>query len=148
MNILFGIGNCGRNDDGLGWAFLDRLQQEIEFPGQVEYRYQLQIEDAELISHSETVVIVDAYKGDLPNGIQWKSCKPSADVGFTSHALSPSSVLFLCQDLYGKSPIANLLLIQGQSWDLRIGLSSGAQRNLDLALQFFRDMRGQSQVPE
>jgi len=139
LSILFGIGNSGRNDDGLGWAFLDRIQQEMEFLGQLEYRYQLQVEDAELISRADRVIFVDSYQGDLPGGFQWQPCETSNDVEFTSHVLPPGSVLYLCQDLYGKSPRADLLLIQGQSWGLKMGMSPEAERNLDSALRFFRN---------
>ena len=36
--VIFGIGNEGRSDDGLGWAFLDRLQTETKFDGQLEWK--------------------------------------------------------------------------------------------------------------
>jgi len=75
--VIFGIGNCGRGDDGLGWAFLDRIQQEPGFRGLIEYRYQLQPEDAALISRAERVLFVDSYRGDLRGGFQFKPCKAS-----------------------------------------------------------------------
>jgi Ni,Fe-hydrogenase maturation factor len=65
--IVLGIGNTGRQDDGLGWLFLDRLK-EAGFEGAMEYRYQLQVEDAELISRYSQVIFVDASKTDLSNG--------------------------------------------------------------------------------
>jgi hydrogenase maturation protease len=136
--ILFGIGNSGRNDDGLGWAFLDRIQQESDFPGQLEYRYQLQVEDAELISRAEHVIFVDSYKGALAGGFQWKSCETLPGFEFTSHILPPGAILYLCQDLYDKLPRADLLLIQGESWELQTGLSPDAERNLDHAVRFLK----------
>ena len=52
--IIIGVGNSGRQDDGLGWAFLDEIKRK--FPGiKIEYKYQLQIEDADLISSYDTV---------------------------------------------------------------------------------------------
>jgi Ni,Fe-hydrogenase maturation factor len=59
--IILGIGNNGRQDDGLGWLFLDSLK-DLESKLTLEYRYQLQIEDAELISNYKTVIFVDASK--------------------------------------------------------------------------------------
>jgi len=137
--ILFGIGNSGRGDDGLGWAFLDRIQQESEFRGQIEYRYQLQVEDAALVSRAERVIFIDSHKGELPGGFQWKPCMPSKDFEFTSHVLPPRAVMYFCEDLYGKSPRADVLMIQGSSWDLRIGMSSEAKLHLDKALRFFKE---------
>jgi hydrogenase maturation protease len=136
--LLVGIGNCGRSDDGLGWAFLDRIQQETAFDGRVEYRYQLQVEDAALIGDVEQVIFIDSYRGDLPNGFQLTRCEPLKEFAFTTHVLEPGAVLSLCRDLYGKSPRSDTLMIQGTSWDLHIGMSSEAERHLENALQFFR----------
>jgi hypothetical protein len=58
---------------------------------------------------------------------------------FTSHALSASAVLFLCQDLFGKAPRADLLLIQGTSWGLKTAITPEADARLNQALLFFRD---------
>ena len=135
--LLVGIGNSGRSDDGLGWAFLDRIQQEAVFGGRVEYRYQLQVEDAALISDVEHVIFIDSYHGELPNGFQLTRCEPSREFAFTTHVLPPGAVLSLCQDLYGRVPRADALMIQGTSWDLRIGMSPEAERRLENALQFF-----------
>jgi hydrogenase maturation protease len=134
--MLIGIGNDGRSDDGLGWAFLKAIEQDENFRGPVVYRYQLQIEDAELISHAQHVVFVDACHHDLPNGYRWQTCEPAHEVEYTSHQLSPQTVLFLCQQLYEEAPRANLLLIEGCSWDLHIGLSATAKSNLNEALRF------------
>ncbi len=135
--LLFGIGNCGRSDDGLGWAFLDRIQQEAEFPGQVEYRYQLQVEDAAMVSRADRVIFVDSYQGALPGGFQWAPCNPSREFEFTSHVLAPSAVMYLCQDLYGRVPPAELLLIQGDCWDLDTRMSDTARQRLEHALDSF-----------
>jgi len=135
--LLIGIGNSGRSDDGLGWAFLDRIQQGAAFGGRVEYRYQLQVEDAALISDMEHVIFVDSYRGELPNGFQLTRCEPLREFAFTTHVLPPGAVLFLCRDLYGRAPRADALMIQGTSWDLHIGMSPEAERRLEDALQFF-----------
>ena len=136
--LVFGIGNSGRSDDGLGWAFLDRLQKETALGGQLEYRYQLQVEDAALISGVDRVIFIDSYRGDLPNGFQWTPCEPMKEFAFTTHVLPPGAVLSLCRDLYGKSPRADTLMVQGACWDLQIGMSPEAERHLENALQFFR----------
>ncbi len=135
--LLIGIGNSGRSDDGLGWAFLDRIQQEAVFDGRVEYRYQLQVEDAALIKDEEHVIFVDSYRGELPNGFQLTRCEPLSELAFTTHVLPPGAVLSLCRDLYGRAPRADALMIQGTCWDLRIGMSPEAERCLENALRFF-----------
>lgn len=138
-SLLFGIGNSGRCDDGLGWAFLDRIRLETAFSGRLEYRYQLQVEDAALISSAQHVVFVDSWQGQLPGGFHWQPCTPAADFEFTTHALSPQAVMHLCRDLYRKTPRAHLLTIQGSCWDLGTGLSPAAEGCLEEALRFFRE---------
>ena len=141
--LLIGIGNSGRSDDGLGWAFLDRIQQEAAFDGRVEYRYQLQVEDAALISDVGHVIFIDSYNGELPNGFQLTRCEPLCEFAFTTHVLPPGAVLSICRDLYGRAPRADALMIQGTSWDLHIGMSPEAERRLEDALRFFEShLRG------
>ena len=72
-------------------------------------------------------------------GLQFVPCNAEVGFEFTSHELSPGAVLFLCSDLYGQLPRADLLMIQGSCWDLRIGLSVDAERNLDHAIRFFKE---------
>lgn len=136
--VVFGIGNSGRSDDGLGWAFLDSIQLESAFRGQAEYRYQLQVEDAAQVSKAERVIFVDAYKGDLSGGFRWAPCKPTEEFEFTTHVLPPRAIMHYCHDLYGKSPRADILMIQGYDWDLHTGLSAQARENLEQALKFFK----------
>ena len=140
--LVFGIGNSGRSDDGLGWAFLDRLRSLDEFRGRAEYRYQLQVEDAALVADAAQVVFVDAFHGDLPGGIAWETCEPSADFQFSTHALPPRAVMSLCEDLYPRTPPAFVLKISGVAWELQTGLSTKAEANLERALDAFRGSLG------
>ncbi len=137
--IIFGIGNSGRSDDGLGWAFLDKIEQTGEFEGELIYRYQLQIEDAELIRNAKQVIFVDAHQGKLDNGFEWRDCVPSNTYSFTSHELAPEAILFLCQDLYEVLPPTKVLVLEGQNWDLNIGMSTSAINNLDAAFEDFHN---------
>lgn len=132
--LLLGIGNCGRGDDGLGWAFLDRARRRPGFAARAEYRYQLQVEDAALAAAFEHVVFVDASREDLPGGFRRAPCAPRPATEFTSHALAPSAVLHYCRQLYGAAPRAELLALQGYRWELHEGLSDRAAANLAAAL--------------
>ncbi len=134
--IIIGIGNCGRADDGLGWAFLDRIGNS-GLTSRIEYRYQLNIEDAELISGYRTVLFVDASISPEVNDYCLSEVVPRAANSFTSHALEPEVVLHLSQSLYGRSPAVLLLEIKGAEWGLREGLSGEAKLHLDRALNAF-----------
>ena len=132
--IIFGIGNSGRQDDGLGWAFLDLLKKNEFEKASVEYKYQLQIEDAELIGKYDTVIFVDASKNDLINGYNFDACKASNKYSFSTHALVPETILYLSHHLYDHRPDAYILAIQGYEWELKNGLTKMAVENLNKAV--------------
>ncbi len=136
--LLLAIGNSGRQDDGLGWAFADALERMGTFPGTIEYRYQLQVEDAALLTAFDQVVFVDACREILPHGFDWRPQPPAPVFHFTTHALPPDAVLFLCRQLYGYLPTAHILLIGGFAWELATGLTPAAREHLDEALVFFQ----------
>jgi hydrogenase maturation protease len=137
--IILGIGNIGRQDDGLGWLFLDFLKEEGTANTDIEYRYQLQIEDAELICHYNKVIFVDATKNNTTNGFSFEVCKPSGKFSFSTHALVPETILFLANKLYQHNPKAFVLGIQGYQWNLKNGLTIKANYNFDKAKAYFNE---------
>ncbi len=137
--LLFGIGNCGRADDGLGWAFLDSIKSYLPHNYDFEYRYQLQIEDAELAIQYQTVIFIDAHKGLFDEGFIWKECFPKATESFTSHELDPETVLYLAKSIYNQLPQSYSLGISGENFELEIGLTKKAKENLCNALGFFNE---------
>ncbi len=138
--LLLAIGNSARSDDGLAWAFLDQLKALNYFRGKTNYCYQLQIEDAEMISRYPRVIFVDACEGKHCNGFTWEATDALNDFSFTTHALTPGAVLYLCQELYQKTPEAFTLKIKGHDWELKTGLSNQAKESLTKALVFFEEM--------
>ena len=136
--IILGIGNNGRQDDGLGWMFLDFLEEQNSNID-IEYRYQLQIEDADLISNYDTVIFVDATKEETEEGFYLKPCHPSEKYSFSTHALAPETVLYLSHKLYDHNPDASIFAIQGYDWELKMGLSEKGTVNLEKAKKYFKD---------
>lgn len=143
--LLIGIGNPGRGDDGLGPALVERLAGAapesipegaiIALPdgAAAVWKYQLNIEDASLISDYDRVLFADASGSAAPvlGTAALEPLQPAASITFTSHELSPASVLALGQDLFGRSPAAWLLAMAGSSWELGQGLSNSALAALD-----------------
>jgi hydrogenase maturation protease len=134
--LLLAIGNDGRQDDGLGWAFGQAMEASEIFRGDIVYRYQLQVEDALLIADQPTVVFVDACREELPAGFDLTPLHPAADFGVTTHQLSPATVLSLAKQLYNAHPQAYLLKIMGVEWGLKRGLSERGRQCLNQALVF------------
>jgi hydrogenase maturation protease len=132
--LIIGIGNNTRQDDGLGWSFLDALKKEGFNTNNLLYKYQLMVEDAELIANYEVVIFVDAFKNHLENGFSIEKLKPAPKFEFTTHTVPPSQLLCLCKDIYKKEPNAFVLKIQGYQWEYQINLSDKANLNLQKAL--------------
>lgn len=136
--FIYGIGNIGRQDDGLGWAFIEALEDSLPPHVETFRNYQLNIEDAEMISHHAQVLFVDATKSEEVTTYRCRPVQPHASISFTSHYLSMESVLALCQNIYHKTPATHVIEIRGYAWELQQGLTEQAQQNLQQAVEFFK----------
>jgi hydrogenase maturation protease len=136
-SLIYGIGNDGRQDDGLGWAFIDRLEQIRPRPHACLRRtYQLSLEDADLISRYSQVLFVDATKDPAVESFSLSRPQPKLDFSFTSHAISVPAILATTRQCFEHVPDAYLLAIRGYEWELQQGLTSPAQHNLSQSLEF------------
>jgi hydrogenase maturation protease len=133
--LVYGYGNPGRRDDGLGIAFSQAIEN-AGFPDcTVEQNYQLNAEEALLIADFPLVLFADA--SHTPEHFSLSRIKPAIEIGFTTHAMEPSSVVGLCHELYAKEPECYLLEIRGHEWAMKEGLGATAESNLKLALDAF-----------
>ncbi len=133
--FVYGFGNPGRQDDGLGPAIIKKLEDE-NIPGiATDCNYQLNIEDADNISGSDVVIFVDASI-DADEPFSFSKIEPSAEITFTTHSMSPESVLALCMDIHNRAPEAYVMAIRGYEWEFLEGLSSKAMYNFNEAYQF------------
>ncbi len=136
--LIIGIGNNTRQDDGLGWCFLENLEKKGYNEDNLLYKYQLMVEDAELIAEYETVIFVDACKTELKNGFEIERIYPAEQVAFSTHEVPPNQILNLCENIYNKKPKAFMIKIQGYVWDIEIGLSKKATENLTKTITNFK----------
>lgn len=157
--LIIGIGNPGRGDDGLGPALAARMAGAapgtipegavIGIPGRTAsaiWKYQLNIEDAHLVKDFDVVVFADAStEGAGP--VTLDEIAPAAAIAFTTHEMSPSAVLALGEELYGRMPRGYLLAMRGYSWELADGLSEAAANNLEDALERFREFLNSPPLP-
>jgi hydrogenase maturation protease len=136
--LIYGYGNPGRQDDGLGPALVERLEDE-RIPGvATDTNYQLQIEDAVAVSESDAVIFVDATEsGGAP--FTFTELEPSDNVAFTTHSVSPGSVLAICRDVYRKEVKAYVLAIRGYGWEFMEQMTPVAEKNLEEAYRFLRN---------
>lgn len=131
--LVIGIGNLAREDDGLGWAFLDRLEQR-RFRGELVRAYQLQLEDADLVSRADRVLVVDSTTDPAVSTYALTTPEPRLEVAFTSHALTIPTVLEVCRQCFGVLPATRVLALRGHSFDLVEGLTPAGTRSLEAAL--------------
>ncbi len=141
--LLYGFGNPGRQDDGLGIKLTEKIENwagsQSLLKIQVDTNYQLNIEDAETISNYDCVIFADASQEEIES-FEYTDIDPSeARVEFTMHAVSPAYILYLCNHLFHKNPRASLLHIKGYLWDFKEGLSGQAAKNLERAFSFLKN---------
>ncbi len=139
--LIYGYGNPGRQDDGLGNEMVNLIQSWIDEHKlgcmTTDSNYQLNIEDAEKISEWDIVVFVDATKEEDVHEFTFKEVEASdAKVEFTMHAVSPSYVLHLSDKLFNKAPETYVLGIRGYEWELKEGLTANATLNMEQAFQY------------
>jgi hydrogenase maturation protease len=136
-SLIYGIGNVGRQDDGLGWAFIDQLEVRRCAPrADLRRTYQLNLEDADLIGRFARVLFVDATKDPAVSSFVLTRPDPKLDFSFTSHAISVPSIL-AAANCFGYVPEVYLLAIRGYEWELQMGLTEPAEHNLSDSLAFF-----------
>jgi len=133
--LVYGYGNPGRQDDGLGEALVSMLEQAQLPDVDTDSNYQLNIEDAYTISEYDAVVFVDATLED-EGPFTFRAVDPALEITFTSHAMAPESVIALCEETGLPCPPSFILAIRGHEWEFMEGLSERAKENLRLAYGF------------
>ncbi len=129
--FVYGFGNPGRRDDGLGPALVSMVEEDGELSSMVETdsNYQLNVEDALTVSACDAVIFADATVSE-EHDVHFREIEASADISFTTHSMSPESVLALCRELYNPAIRGYVLAMRGYEWDLAEGLSPSARENL------------------
>lgn len=138
--LVIGYGNPAREDDGLGPAVIDRLEQLGIEGVAVDADYQLTVEDAASIAEHEAVVFVDAavneaVKGDSP--FEFYPLEPKHLTAFSTHSVGPEEVLDLACELFSSEAEAYMLAIRGYSFEMyKESPTEKALENLEQAIQF------------
>lgn len=158
--LIQGIGNPLRSDDALGPMLIERLEasklagNQSTVQVELEWVYQLQIENAEQWSHFDVVILVDAHasQSEPVNWVELKTPQNGdlavngfASNSVASHALDPLAILCLAEKCYQNVPRAYLLSICGHNFEMGTELSNAAQdalgeaeRLIQLKLSLFK----------
>lgn len=139
--LIYGYGNPGRRDDGLGNAFVEMFENwvhEQNLEGfEFDSNYQLNIEDAAELADKDLAIFADASVEDIENFIL-TPVDASTQVAFTTHAASPGYIVGLCKKLYNRIPPTYLLHIKGYEWDFKEGLTEKAIQNLNGSFEMMK----------
>ena len=133
--VIIGYGNPGRQDDAMGFLMAEGIEA-LGLPCVTsEADLQLQIEDAATISEHDIALFIDAsINGPEPFSVSQIS--PSQEITFTSHSVSPETILAICEEHMKHTPQAWLVGIRGYSFELEEGLTPGALENFEAAFSF------------
>jgi hydrogenase maturation protease len=141
--LVFGYGNPGRGDDGIGLVFVERLVREgLDAAGDVECQtdMQLQVEHVTDLCVCRLALFVDA-DASCEAPYRLSRIEAAKDDSYTSHAMSPEALLYAYLQVYGtEPPPAFLLRIRGYGFELGEALGPQAESNLEAALTLVRDL--------
>ena len=133
--LVYGYGNPGRQDDGLGPALAEKIGA-LNIPGVVtDSNYQLNVEDALEITKSRAVFFADASV-DCGEPFVFGEVFPSNSIRFTTHTILPDSLMAICNELYGVNVPAYILAIRGYSWKFNEPMTGKAESNMQEAFAF------------
>ncbi len=159
--LLIGYGNPSRRDDGVAFHVLDRLRQRLGLPDRpldaeiadaqedewlqdrlvIKRLHQLTPELAEELAQFDIVVLIDAHvQGVGWDAVHWQEISPAYRSSMVSHHLSPTSLLALCQTLYGHCARGYVLSVVGSDFDFGEELSPGTAGLLDEAVGRLLDL--------
>jgi len=143
QTLIFGYGNPGRQDDGLGARFIELcenwVQQEALQHISVDCNYQLNIEDAETIAAYDRVIFVDASIVEEVDSYKMEKIAPdNTSIEFSMHAVSVGFVLDLCQKIYHRFPETYVLHIKAYEFDFIEELTPAARSNMLKAFDYLK----------
>jgi hydrogenase maturation protease len=135
--LVFGWGNPSRGDDALGPLLVERIETMRLPDVECLTDFQLQVEHALDLKERRQVLFVDASI-DIAT-IAATRIEPNRDTTFSSHAMSPQSVLQTYLDIENSAPPPSwLLAIGARSFELGDPLTPDATANLEAALAWAR----------
>ena len=125
--LVLGYGNSSRRDDGAGWFVIEHLQPAGLPDVVLLTAHQLEVDQAEVISHFDYVIFVDAAVPQSPKPITETVIQPKFQSHAVAHYLAPSDLVSLSDTLYGRVPRAVLFSIRGTDFGFGTGLSAATE---------------------
>lgn len=139
--LILTYGNPSRGDDALGTAMFDMLEKHKLETSQLDKvelftDFQLQIEHAVDLEDRQYVLFIDAGVS-CAEPFECHPLQADRDDSFTTHAMSPASVLAVYKQIHRRDPPpAYLLTIRAYEFGLGKSMSVQAKANLQKAYRY------------
>ncbi len=138
--LILGYGNPDRQDDGIAWHVLVAVAEHFHYPLpeswedgfqtssghpdlEIYFSLQLTPELAEQVATFERVCFVDAHTGRIPEEIHFEQISPDLQNSPFTHHMTPATLCYLTQSLYGRQPEALLISVRGYEFNFSHSLS-------------------------
>ncbi len=135
--LIYGYGNPGRQDDGLGKALADVAEAWIGEQRlgnvKVDVAFQLQVEDVLKMADMDLVLFVDASMDERIGDFSIERVTSDPEASFSAHSVPPGFIVGLYEALYGAPPPSYLIQIRGYEWELEESVTLQARHNMELA---------------
>ncbi len=141
--LLLACGNPLRGDDGLGnWLAAKAQEQFASAQLEVLSSRQFTPEMAEPISTADTVIFLDCSATSEPGRISLHPVEAATrPARIMTHHMSPESLLWMSQELYGRVPrVAYLITVGGESFKMEERLSDAVRGAAPAVLHMVAEM--------
>ena len=138
--LIFTWGNPSRGDDAIGPRIYELLEGKAYDTVELLTDFQLQVEHAVDLEDRDRILFVDASaSGQSP--FEFYQLHPETDNSYTTHALSPSSLLSVYTKVNASNPApAFMLSVRGYSFELGDDVSAKADENITRAVMFIESL--------
>jgi hydrogenase maturation protease len=134
--LLFGYGNPGREDDGLGTSLAEVVEKLAIAGVAVDANYQLSVEDAATVAKYPAVIFADAAVAG-PEPFSFAPLAPKRQMSFSTHSVDAATVLGLAEEMFEAKTKGYLLGIRGYSFAMFTEkMTAQAEANLAAAIEF------------
>jgi len=137
--LIFTWGNPSRGDDAIGPMIYENLNQEALKDAELLTDFQLQIEHILDLENRQKIIFIDAsISAKAP--FEYYQIAPTQDDSYTSHAMSPQSLLAAYQKVNQQPPPnAFMLSVRGYEFGLGLSISDKAMDNLNETMSFIKN---------
>jgi len=137
--LIFTWGNPSRGDDAIGSLIYERLKQEALADVDLLTDFQLQIEHIIDLEARQRIIFIDAsVSANAP--FEYEQIVATQDDSYTSHAMSPESLLAVFQKVNQRPPPkAFMLSVRGYEFGLGLTISDKAMININKAIDYIKN---------